>query len=80
MNTLNRSVALLAATLALSLTPRPASGQAFYFHYDGQPVDARDWTHGPPFSPVIVTDLTPGGGAARHGWRPKGCAEAPEEG
>jgi acetylornithine deacetylase/succinyl-diaminopimelate desuccinylase-like protein len=32
----------------------------FYFHYDGQPVDARDWTHGPPFSPIIATDLTPG--------------------
>jgi acetylornithine deacetylase/succinyl-diaminopimelate desuccinylase-like protein len=34
---------------------------AFYFHYDGQPVDAREWTHAPPFSPVIVTDLTPAG-------------------
>jgi acetylornithine deacetylase/succinyl-diaminopimelate desuccinylase-like protein len=34
---------------------------AFYFHYDGQPVEARDWTHAPPFSPVIVTDLTPAG-------------------
>ncbi len=32
----------------------------FYFHYDGQPVDARDWTHGPPFTPVIVTDLDAG--------------------
>ena len=28
----------------------------FYFHYDGQPVEAREWTHAPPFSPVIVTD------------------------
>ena len=26
----------------------------FYFHYDGQPVEAREWTYGPPFSPVIV--------------------------
>ena len=33
----------------------------FYFHYDGQPVEPREWTHAPPFSPVIVTDLTPGG-------------------
>jgi acetylornithine deacetylase/succinyl-diaminopimelate desuccinylase-like protein len=38
---------------------------AFYFHYDGQPVDARDWTHGPPFTPVIVTDLTPAGRALK---------------
>jgi len=34
---------------------------AFYFHYDGQPVDAREWTHAPPFSPVIVTEVTSGG-------------------
>jgi acetylornithine deacetylase/succinyl-diaminopimelate desuccinylase-like protein len=33
----------------------------FYFHYDGQPVDAREWTHAPPFSPVIVADLASGG-------------------
>jgi acetylornithine deacetylase/succinyl-diaminopimelate desuccinylase-like protein len=33
----------------------------FYFHYDGQPVDAREWTHAPPFSPVVVTDLTSSG-------------------
>jgi acetylornithine deacetylase/succinyl-diaminopimelate desuccinylase-like protein len=26
----------------------------FYFHYDGQPVDAREWTYGPPFSPLVV--------------------------
>jgi acetylornithine deacetylase/succinyl-diaminopimelate desuccinylase-like protein len=31
----------------------------FYFHYDGQPVDAREWTHGAPFAPILVTDLTP---------------------
>ncbi len=35
-----------AATGARTLT--------FYFHYDGQPVDAREWTHGPPFTPVVV--------------------------
>ena len=33
----------------------------FYFHYDGQPVDAPEWTHAPPFSPVIVADLASGG-------------------
>jgi acetylornithine deacetylase/succinyl-diaminopimelate desuccinylase-like protein len=27
----------------------------FYFHYDGQPVEAREWTNAPPFSPVVVT-------------------------
>jgi acetylornithine deacetylase/succinyl-diaminopimelate desuccinylase-like protein len=34
---------------------------AFYFHYDGQPVEPREWTHAPPFSPIIVTDSGPGG-------------------
>ena len=37
----------------------------FYFHYDGQPVDAREWTHAPPFSPVIVADLASGGRAMK---------------
>jgi acetylornithine deacetylase/succinyl-diaminopimelate desuccinylase-like protein len=27
----------------------------FYFHYDGQPVDPREWTYGPPFSPRVVS-------------------------
>jgi acetylornithine deacetylase/succinyl-diaminopimelate desuccinylase-like protein len=31
----------------------------FYFHYDGQPVEAREWTNGPPFSPIIVTGADP---------------------
>ena len=41
--------------------PARARTLTFYFHYDGQPVDAREWTHAPPFSPVIVTDLDAGG-------------------
>ena len=28
----------------------------FYFHYDGQPVVASEWTHSPPFAPVTVGD------------------------
>lgn len=33
----------------------------FYFHYDGQPVDASEWTYEPPFSPVIVAAHPPAG-------------------
>jgi acetylornithine deacetylase/succinyl-diaminopimelate desuccinylase-like protein len=32
----------------------------FYFHYDGQPVNAAEWIHGEPFKPVVV-----GGGEGR---------------
>ena len=62
---------------------------AFYFHYDGQPVDARDWTHGPPFTPVIVTDLTPAGrtlkldelrGAIDPQWRAFGRSSSDDKG
>lgn len=28
----------------------------FYFHYDGQPVVEGEWTHSPPFKPVVVGD------------------------
>ena len=35
--------------------PGLARTLTFYFHYDGQPVEPREWTNGPPFSPVIVT-------------------------
>ena len=41
--------------LAERRVPNATRTLTFYFHYDGQPVDARDWTYGPPFSPVIVT-------------------------
>ena len=62
---------------------------AFYFHYDGQPVEARDWTHGPPFTPVIVTDLTPAGrtlkldelrGAIDPQWRAFGRSSSDDKG
>jgi acetylornithine deacetylase/succinyl-diaminopimelate desuccinylase-like protein len=49
----------------LVVAERKTAGAArtltFYFHYDGQPVEAREWTHAPPFSPVIVTDNGPSG-------------------
>jgi acetylornithine deacetylase/succinyl-diaminopimelate desuccinylase-like protein len=35
--------------------PNATRTLTFYFHYDGQPVDAREWTYGPPFSPLIVS-------------------------
>jgi len=42
------------------LAERRAAGASrtltFYFHYDGQPVDPREWTHGPPFTPIVVGD------------------------
>jgi acetylornithine deacetylase/succinyl-diaminopimelate desuccinylase-like protein len=51
---------LLATTgspvvLAERRAPNAARTLTFYFHYDGQPVDPREWTHGPPFTPVVVT-------------------------
>jgi acetylornithine deacetylase/succinyl-diaminopimelate desuccinylase-like protein len=33
----------------------------FYFHYDGQPVDASEWIYEPPFKPVIVASHPPAG-------------------
>src|SRR5262249_39761974 len=27
---------------------------AFYFHYDGQPVEPSEWTYNPPFSPILI--------------------------
>ena len=34
----------------------------FYFHYDGQPVDPKEWVYSPPFSPVFVTGPADKGG------------------
>jgi acetylornithine deacetylase/succinyl-diaminopimelate desuccinylase-like protein len=33
----------------------------FYFHYDGQPVNAAEWIYEPPFRPVIVAPHEPQG-------------------
>jgi acetylornithine deacetylase/succinyl-diaminopimelate desuccinylase-like protein len=41
--------------LAERRVPYVARTLTFYFHYDGQPVEAKEWTYGPPFAPVIVT-------------------------
>ncbi len=43
--------------LAERRVPGAARTLTFYFHYDGQPVEPREWTNGPPFSPVIVTGI-----------------------
>ncbi len=34
----------------------------FYIHYDGQPVDARQWSQPDPFTPVVRTDSIEAGG------------------
>ena len=41
--------------LAERRAPGLARTLTFYFHYDGQPVEPREWTNGPPFSPIVVT-------------------------
>ena len=41
--------------LAERRVPNATRTLTFYFHYDGQPVEAREWTYGPPFAPIIVT-------------------------
>lgn len=49
--------------LAERRVPNVTRTLTFYFHYDGQPVEPREWTYGPPFSPVVVT--APGAAGAR---------------
>ncbi len=34
-------------------TPGAAGTLTFYIHYDGQPVDAKEWTRCPPFTPCL---------------------------
>lgn len=36
----------------------PRGALTFYFHYDGQPTEARDWTIGQPFAPVAMRGTT----------------------
>lgn len=43
-------------------TPGATRTVIFYAHYDGQPVDAKAWTDGTPFEPVLRTDSIENGG------------------
>jgi acetylornithine deacetylase/succinyl-diaminopimelate desuccinylase-like protein len=51
-------VATAGAPLVLAERKAGTTGRTitFYFHYDGQPVVASEWTHSPPFAPVTVGD------------------------
>lgn len=41
--------------LLASLEAHPSRGLiTFYIHYDGQPVEAKEWTHCGPFAPCLV--------------------------
>ena len=40
--------------LATMTVPRPRGTLTFYIHYDGQPVDAKEWTSLRPVRPVRV--------------------------
>lgn len=39
--------------------PRSLGTLTFYMHYDGQPVDAKEWTRGGPFAPAAFRGTTP---------------------
>src|SRR5947209_3069371 len=43
--------------------PNATTTLIFYAHYDGQPVDARQWTANPPFQPTFRTNTLERGGA-----------------
>ena len=42
--------------VAEKVAAKPAGTLSFYFHYDGQPTEAKDWTIGQPFAPVAIKD------------------------
>ncbi len=44
-------------------TPGAARTVLFYAHYDGQPVNASEWTGSKPFEPVLRTGMMESGGA-----------------
>jgi len=61
---------------------------AFYAHYDGQPVNAKQWTNGlQPFKPVFITNSVENGGtivdykgqALKDDWRLTGRASADDK-
>ena len=39
--------------------PSPRGTVLFYMHYDGQPVDAKEWTFGEPFNPAAFKGTMP---------------------
>lgn len=45
----------------MRLAPGATRTIAIYVHYDGQPVEAANWTH-PPFSPVLYSGVMTDGG------------------
>lgn len=45
--------------LATRNVPNPRGTLTFYIHYDGQPVDASEWTRCQPFAPCLYDGNTP---------------------
>ncbi len=44
------------------VTPGAKKTLVFYAHYDGQPVEPKDWTGGAPFKPILRTAALEAGG------------------
>jgi acetylornithine deacetylase/succinyl-diaminopimelate desuccinylase-like protein len=74
--------------LAERRVPNSTRTLTFYFHYDGQPVEAREWTNGPPFAPIIVRPEASGQrlnldqlrGVVDPGWRVYGRSSSDDKG